>query len=178
MDGNRNMSDMTGLIEWPDYLPYPQQSGYKYTVSNKHKSVDVEDGTGKLFYNPDTTNRVEVTFILSEDQKTYFETWYQLVLLQGLKWFNCPLIAFDGDRVNNIPARQMPQTQREMTLLPGGLNYQVKMQLMTRPVDVLPLATLTYWPYYGGRDGFNTAADLLHQIVNYQAPVALTVPEI
>jgi hypothetical protein len=168
--------DYSGLEPYPEFLPLPQQQGHKQTVANKHKSVDVESGLGKLYYNPDQSKKATLNLLLTADQFLYFQIWFDQVLLNGLKWFNCPFLG-QNTYVEYIPARVTPQSQIEETPT-GATDVMIKMQLDVAPGEKPPVQILTYYPWSGGEDGFFEQADRLHIIVNTQMPTALSVPEL
>lgn len=169
--------DQTGIIEFPSFLPYPQQSGHQQNTSNKMKAVDVENGIGKLYYNPDLSRKANVSFILNMGQYKYWKIWFSQVLLNGKSWFLCPLYGVN-ETIELKPVRISPQSQIQETPLSGGLNISIKLQLDVAPTEQPPVSILAYYPWAGGETGFNEITNRLHIIVNTSSPEALTIPEL
>lgn len=80
------------MIEYPDWLPWPQRQGYGFQMTDPTVRTRMESGferqRRKFLSVP---SRIPVAWILSDAQAQLFMAWWEEVLVSGTLKFECPL---------------------------------------------------------------------------------------
>lgn len=104
---------MASIVYPSNVLPNPLIANYNYKDVDKTIQTDMDSGymkkrrrftTGPTIFN--------ISLLMDQGALSYFEAWYEEVLLSGLEWFDMELAVGDGTcSVHEVRFMDTPQVQ-------------------------------------------------------------------
>ncbi len=155
---------------WPDWMPRPQQDGFKLEPVDTRTSSDME--IGSVIREEFHTDQLVASgkLLLDRVQAAWFEGFEQRLLHQGVRWFYFPLWV-SGE----IQYRLVRMQKRSCLGQTQGLDslYAVTLEVENRELldDELLELLLYYTP-----EEICWAAGRLHVILHVEAPGVTRIP--
>ena len=121
------------MIQYPEGLPYPEQTGYGFTPTSPIKRTAMQSGRSRTRRNyASVPTTASVSWSMNAVQAQLFESWFEDALISGTQWFECPISSPQGDKlyrckfvdIYNGPAYDGP----------GQWRFTALLELFERPV--------------------------------------------
>ena len=138
------------IIDWPDYFPCFQRSGYSYSHSETHETTTFGTGFTRSRRLPNGPVIFKVSLKLSSDQLELFENWREHDL-KDIGWFNAKLKT--GSGLEDWVVRFMSKSGSVQLLSPD--KWQLSFQVQARKPRFISKLEL-YSRLYGITHTFGT----------------------
>lgn len=80
------------MIIWPDYLPTPELDGYGIQHVDTMQRTQLESGRARQRRRfTSVPSNASVSWVMTNGQAAYFESWYKNIIKDGADWFEGPL---------------------------------------------------------------------------------------
>lgn len=124
---------MASLLQWPDWMPLPQMSGYGLELKDRRLKTEMEVGSiVRVEYDTDEA-QATCSLVLNEFQAAWFEAFERDVLAQGSQWFSMPLKSSGIVQPHTVRFAQRPKAD---IVGPGHTRYSFTLDVEKRP-DVI-----------------------------------------
>lgn len=161
---------MADEFRWPDWMPAPQQDGFKVEPVDTRTTSDME--IGSVIREEFRTDQQVASgkLVLNQVQAAWFEGFEQRLLHQGSRWFQFPLW-ISGE----IQYRLVRMQKRSYLGQVNGLHSVYAVTLDVESRDLLDDELLELLLYYSPEE-IVWAADRLHVILHGEAPGVTRIP--
>ena len=128
------MATRDKIIEWPDWMPRMQISGYGYEPLDRRTRTDMEVGSIlRVNFDSDETS-VACTLVCNSLQAAWFEAFERDVLAQGSRWFRVPLQS--GGSIQWHTARLAARPKAQQLLGVFHTAYHLQLDLERRELEL------------------------------------------
>lgn len=119
------------LAVYPDDLPEPMRDGYSLEHANTLLRTTIDGGLAmqRRAYQMAPT-RMRVEWHLDAPEAQVFEGFYRHTLVDGARWFACPLLTPTG--MDRIAARFVGMYQGPEILAPGQFRFEAVVEIRNR----------------------------------------------
>ena len=144
------------IIDWPDYFPCFQRSGYAYSHSETHQTTTFGAGFTRTRRLPNGPVTFEVSLKLTSDQLEAFENWREYDL-KDIGWFNAKLKT--GSGLEDWVVRFMSKSGSVQLLSPD--KWQLSFQVQARKPSLLSIEAYYEKAYGFPADGGTNLLDIV-----------------
>ena len=156
-------------IVWPDFLDIPVRDGYEYSPTDRRAKNEMEVGSRyRMIFDTDETV-LNCDFILSSEQRLFFESFEKLMLKQGSVWFEMPLLTGVIVEKHTVRFKERPKMG---TFLDGYATVSMVLDVAERKTYG---ETETWFLYQFGPDGIRFI-NRLHEVLHVEAPGVTILP--
>lgn len=151
-------------VSWPEMLPSPRVNNYSFTQEDNTVRSAMETGASRVrrrFTHPIT--KVNLQWIMGQDQFAYFESWFKYKLQSGAVWFRVEI--FNGCGLNSVDARFLKPYSVKLI---SHQHWEVSGNLEIREVAVISEEVLDLTLSMGleSRQNFVTLSNDLHHLIH------------